>query len=86
MSAYTVERVLWEICCLPGKADSFKRDSTAHLRAYGLSDAERDMIEGLGVRGLADHGVDQMLLMMTWNVLRGPETTPEYVRRMNQRA
>jgi len=82
MSSYMVERVLWEICNMPEKAERFLIDAPAHLAQYSLTDNEAKMITDLDVRGLADIDVSQMLLMMTWNVMVGEEKIGEYLERM----
>jgi hypothetical protein len=84
MSVHTVERVLWEICCLPDRTAGFRTDPAGHLESYPVTDDERGMIQRFDVRGLADHGVSQMLLMMTWNVTVGPDKIGDYLARMNQ--
>jgi len=83
MSTNMVERVLWEICSDPGRAAQFQTDSDAFLSAYRLEPEEKNRIADLKVRSLADQGVSQMLLMMTWNVLVGPDKVGEYLGHMN---
>ena len=86
MSAFTVERVLWEICCVPGRVQEFQAEPSAMLGQYPLSEKETALIRDFRVRGLADLGINQMLLMMTWNMLNGPDRIPDYLQRMNSAA
>jgi hypothetical protein len=37
----------------------------------------------MDVRAMADQGVSQMLLFITWQALNGPQLMPEYMRRLN---
>lgn len=83
MSLYTVERTLWEICNVPGTADRFRDDPAAVLDGRSLDAGERQMIEALDVRALAAYDVNQMLVMMTWNILVGAEKIPEYLAQLN---
>ncbi len=83
MSLYTVERTLWEICNVPGTAARFRENPEAVLEGRTLDARERQMIEALDVRALAEYDVNQMLVMMTWNILIGAEKIPEYLAQLN---
>jgi hypothetical protein len=83
MSVHSVERALWEVCNTPDGATLLRSDPEAFFKGRALSDNERAMITALDVRALAAHNVNQMLIMMTWNVLVGAEKIPEYLTRLN---
>ena len=84
MSIYTLERVLWDLHAQPEVAGNFRRDAEAVLNAYPLTDDERAMMQSLDVRAMADRGVSQMLLFISWLALNGPAGGAEYMQRMNK--
>lgn len=83
MTIHTMERVLWDLHNTPTLAAKFRENSDAVLNSYALATSERSMVKNLDVRAMADQGVSQMLLFVTWVALGGPQTVPEYMRRLN---
>lgn len=78
MSINTLEKVLWDITVNP----SIATDKDA-LQAYRLTEDERELIEKMDVREMADRGASQMLVWMAWVATHGFPMAPEYLRRMN---
>lgn len=84
MSTNTIERVLYDLHAIPGDARSFLQDPDAYLAKYPLDAEERSLIRNQDVLGMADRGVSQMLMFVTWQAVNGgPSSIPEYMRRMN---
>jgi hypothetical protein len=83
MSVHTVEQVLWEICNVPERTVQMRADPGKLVAQRNLTDEERRMVRDLDVRGLAAYSVNQMLIMMTWNILVGAEKIPEYLAQLN---
>ncbi|KKC26026.1 hypothetical protein [Sphingomonas sp. SRS2] len=83
MSVHSVEQALWEICTQPANGAVLRGDPEAFFDGRPLDSYEKSMISELNVRGLAAYDVNQMLIMMTWNILVGPEKIGEYLARLN---
>lgn len=84
MSIHTIERVLYTLHAVPGRAQAFLQDPDAYLAGFPLEDDERVLLRTQDVRAMADRGVSQMLLFVTWQAVNGgPPSIPEYMRRMN---
>ena len=84
MSHFTTERALWDITSGPVQIQAYMADPDAFLSRYPLSDAERAMIKGKDVKGLAAMGTSDMLVMLFWLAVSGGfATLGEYLGRMN---
>ncbi len=84
MSINTIERVLWEAITFPDKAEVFRSQPEEHFNSYfHLTSQEKQLLHEMDVRKMADLGASEMLLMLAWQVVRGPETMNEYMGRMN---
>lgn len=84
MSVNTVERVLWEFGNRPERVTRFRADPAGYLAAYPLTSAEREMIQRMDLRALADHGVSSLLTIMVWPLLHGADEMPfDYLVHMN---
>jgi hypothetical protein len=82
MSVNTVEQALWEICNVPGCAVQMREHPDEFVKGRHLSAREQRMVLDLDVRALAAMEVNQMLIMMTFNILVGADKFPEYIQRL----
>lgn len=84
MSIYSLEKVLWDLHADPAKVERFHSDPAAFLEGYSLAEDERELVLSQNVRVMADRGVSQMLLFISWQAVNGGDSSiPEYMRRMN---
>jgi hypothetical protein len=83
MSVHTIEQVLWEVCNIPERTAQMRTNPDSIVAAKSMTAEEWRMIRDLDVRSLAAYNVNQMLIMMTWNILIGADKIPEYVRKLN---
>jgi hypothetical protein len=86
MSVHTVEQVLWEICNIPERTAQMRANPDSVPAGKNLTAAEWGMIRDLDVCALAEYKVNQMLIMMTWNILVGAEKIPEYLCKLAGRS
>ncbi len=82
MSAYMIEKLLWEITQQPQQAAAFKTDPDRFLSAYALEANEMNMVKTLDVRAMVAHNVNPMLTMRVWSVLKGRGQMPAYLQRL----
>jgi hypothetical protein len=83
MSIHAVEKLLYEICNSGERADQFRNQPEALLARAALTAQERNLIGKLDVQGLTDYKVNPMLIMTTWNTLKGPDQMGAYLGRLN---
>jgi hypothetical protein len=83
VSSYTVESVLYSLGSNPGLMEQFRSDPEAAIRSYPLTEKERRDILGWNVRAISESGVSDLLLMNTFIAIHGPQSVPDYMRRMN---
>ena len=83
MSVHTIEQVLWEVCNIPERTAQMQTNPDSIVARKSMTAEEWRMIRDLDVRALAAYNVNQMLIMMTWNILIGADKIPEYVRKLN---
>ncbi len=84
MSVYAVEKVFWEFGNKPARIDEFRRDPDAYLKNYTLTAEERAMIRQVDLKALAAHGVNTLLTLMVWPLLKGSDEMPfDYLVHMN---
>lgn len=86
MSTGRLEKLLYDLAIDRGTKERFRSDPAALLARLHLTDMERDMVLRFDVRGLADRGINVMLLMGYWMELEGSRDLRGYVARMNQPA
>lgn len=84
MSSYTVEGIMFSLQSNPGFLARFKADPIAVLSEYPLSEEERQNILNWNVRALSDSGVSDMLLMVAFIEINGPQGMPDYMRQLNE--
>lgn len=85
MSINTIERILWEFGDDEQKAKAFLSDPDAYLSKFPLTNDERRMVRDMDVAALEEHGLSNMLGLMSWSALYGnnPLTMLDYLKRMN---
>lgn len=83
MSVHTVEQLLWEVCNIPERTAQMRTQPESIVRGSNMTAEEWRMVRELDVRALAGHHVNQMLIMMTWNILVGADKIPEYLGQLN---
>jgi len=83
MSVHAAEKVLWLISNQQPETERFIKDRKTFLNAFGLQADEREWLETLDVRRLADRGVNPLLLLGAFRAVKGPDSVPEYMQRMN---
>lgn len=83
MSNFAIEKLLWQACNNPADADAFNGQPETYLANFRIDDEERALLLDWDVAGLADRGVNPMLLMMAFNaVVRNPDMMA-YVSKIN---
>jgi len=82
MSAYMIEKLLWEITQQPQRAAEFKADPDRFLSAYALAADEVEMVKNMDVRAMVARNVNPMLTMRGWSVLKGRDQMPAYLQRL----
>lgn len=83
MTIHAMERVLWLIGNEPGQAARFNADPDAFLQDFRLDDEERRQILNLEVQQMSRKGVNPLLLLGAHRALRGGDSVPEYMQKMN---
>lgn len=83
MSRHGIEMALWEAAFLPGNADQLREQPDAYLDRYNVNDDERCLIKSWDLEALAGLGVDGLILLNSWNAVRGPTGNVEFMQRMN---
>jgi protocatechuate 4,5-dioxygenase alpha chain len=84
VSNFAIEKLLWQACSNPADAGAFRAEPEAYLKAFRIDDEERALLLDWDVAGLADRGVNPMLLMMSFNAVAGKGDMMEYVMKINQ--
>ena len=82
MSVNTLEAILYDISTIRDARQRFKGDPGAFLQRYAVSEEERSLVEACDVREMGALGVNPMLTMGFWMVMKGPQSLPEYLQAM----
>lgn len=84
MSLNAVEKVFWEFGSDAQRIAAFRADPDAYLTPYRLEPDEREMIKNVDLKALAGRGVNTLLTMMVWPMLKGAQGMPfDYLAHMN---
>ena len=83
MSVNGVEQALWQIANHSVEANAYRADETSYLGQFRLDVDEVDMIRAVDVKGLADRGVNVMLVLGLARAVLGPDCIPDYMAKMN---
>ena len=84
MSNFAIEKLLWQACSNPADAGAFRAEPAVYLNDFRIDDEERALLLDWDVAGLADRGVNPMLLMMSFNAVAGTGDMMEYVTKINR--
>ena len=84
MSLHAVERVFWEFGQDQSAVERFQQDPDAYLDAFALEEEERRAIKEVDLKSLSKQGMNPLLLMMTWPLLKGLDGYPfVYLEHLN---
>jgi len=84
VSLHAVERVFWEFGHDPANIERFHENPDAHLAPYNLEAEERRAIMEVDLKSLSEQGMNPLLALMIWPLLKGPEGMPfTYLEHMN---
>lgn len=84
MSVNTIERILWQVHTNPLEAERFRADPTACIKDFPLDAEERTWLTTFDAGAMAEAGVSSMVLMMAFQVLRGPQHMGEYMQSLGE--
>lgn len=84
MSVNTIERILWQVHTNPIEAERFGADPTAYIKDFPLDPEERTWLTTFDAGAMAEAGVSSMVLMMAFQVLRGPQHMGEYMQSLGE--
>jgi hypothetical protein len=84
MSNFAIEKLLWQAFTNPAEAGAFRDDPDSYLGRFRIDDDERDLLKSWDVAGLADRGVNPMLLLMGFSTVQPGANMMEYVGRINR--
>lgn len=83
MSAYGIEKALWQACMNPEDAQRLREDAHAYLKEFKIDDNERWVLASWDVRAVLDLGVNPMVVMMAYAAVNGPMASMGYPARVN---
>ena len=83
MSNFAIEKLLWQACSNPVEAGAFQAQPETYLGNFRIDDEERGLLLAWDVAALADRGVNPMLLMMSYNAVRGGGDMMDYIMKIN---
>jgi len=78
-----IEKLLWQACSNPVEAGAFQAQPETYLGNFRIDDEERGLLLAWDVAALADRGVNPMLLMMSYNAVRGGGDMMDYIMKIN---
>lgn len=84
MSNFAIEKLLWQACSNPAEAGTYRTAPEDYLGRFRIDDEERALLLAWDVAGLADRGVNPMLLMMSFNAVAGSGDMMEYIMKINR--
>lgn len=84
MSNFAIEKLLWQASTNPAEAGAFREDADGYLARFRVDEAEKALLKAWDVAGLADRGVNPMLLLMSFNAVQPGADMMEYVGRINR--
>ena len=84
MSNFAIEKLLWQAFNNPADAGTFRAEPESYLSAFRIDDEERALLLDWDVAGLADRGVNPMVLMMAFNAVAGTGDMMDYINRINR--
>ena len=84
MSNFAVEKLLWQASVNPVEAGAFRSDPGGYLGQFRIDEDERALLLDWDVAGLADRGVNPMVLMMAYNAVAGTGDMMDYINKINR--
>ena len=84
MSINSIERILWQVHTNPLEAERFRADPAAYIEDFNLDPEERTWLTAFDAGAMAEAGVSSMVLMMAFQVLRGPQHMGEYMQSLGE--
>ena len=82
MSYGAVEQLFYDVSTSRSRKDAFREDAEDVAGKYALSDTEREMVLSMQVEELFEYGINPMLLMGFWTSVHGPQSMPDYLKRV----
>ena len=82
MSYGAVEQLFYDVSTSRSRKDAFRKDAKGVAGKYALSDTEREMVLSMQVEELFEYGINPMLLMGFWTSVNGPQSMPDYLKRV----
>jgi len=82
MSYGAVEQLFYDVSTSRSRKDAFREDAGEVAGKYALNDTEREMVLSMQVEKLFEYGINPMLLMGFWISVRGPQSMPDYLKRV----
>jgi Aromatic-ring-opening dioxygenase LigAB, LigA subunit len=82
MSANAVENALWRALSHPTDLAAFQQDGNRYLARFTLTDHERSLLLSWDVNAIIEHGVNPVLLMLTFGAVNGRHRRPEYLAKI----
>jgi len=82
MSHGAIEQLFYDVSTSRSRKQAFREDAGEVAGKYVLSDAERDMVLSMQVEELFEYGINPMLLMGFWISVHGPQSMPDYLKRV----
>lgn len=83
MSINAIEKALWQASMDPADAQRLREDPESYLREFRLDEQERSLMTAWDIRGIVDHGVHPMVVMMAFAAINGPAAAATYVQKVN---
>jgi len=84
VSINSIEKVLWQVHTNPAEAERFRADPAAYIADFNLDPDERAWLTAFDAGAMAEAGVSSMVLMMAFQVLRGPQHMGEYMQSLGE--
>lgn len=84
MSIFAIEKLLWQAASNPVDAGKFRAEPAHYLAGFRIDEEERTQLMNWDVAGLADRGVNPMLLLMAFSIVTGSLDMMNYVSRINR--
>jgi hypothetical protein len=84
VSINTIERILWQVHTNPAEAERFRADPAAYIQDFPLDPQEHSWLTTFNAGAMAEAGVSSMVLMMAFQVLRGPQHMGEYMQSLGE--
>lgn len=86
MSTNTIEKVLYDLSVNKELRTCFKNDADSVLARYPLAPGEGFLIKEQQVARMKEQGVNPMLTMGFWMMMKGPQALGEYLAAMRNSA